>query len=184
MKIKCSVLLFPLLIILSCSNQEQRPAFYDPDSTTLDSIPLGQTHDQSQPTNNSENVIIVPFKEYNGIKQAKASVNGCNLYTAFNTECVGSLISVDEANYLYQKGYLKKEDVKGTPSQMEGGAIVENMAVNLRAVVIDGKISFNNVNVTVSASEDAPLLLCKDAIDQIASYVINNERKEICFKLK
>lgn len=130
-------------------------------------------------------IISVPFKERGGVKYVKVSVNGLEIEMIFDTGCSGTLISVAEANYLYQKGYLTTNDIIGmTQSQIADGSIVENMLVNLKEVIIDGKIQCMNVIATVSSNNNAPLLLGNEVLNRVASYVVDNKNKTIDFKLR
>lgn len=103
----------------------------------------------------------------------------------FDTGCSGTLISVAEANYLYQKGYLTQDDIIGiAKSQIADGSIVENMVINLKEVVLDGKIRCTDVTATVSANNNAPLLLGNEVLNRVAAYVVDNKNQIINFKLK
>ena len=103
----------------------------------------------------------------------------------FDTGCSGTLISIAEANYLYQKGLLNQEDILGvSQSLIADGSIVENAEINLKEVIIAGKIVCSNVRATVSNSLLAPLLLGNEVLDRAASYTIDNVNKTIIFKLK
>ncbi len=131
------------------------------------------------------NIISVPFKEQRGVKYVNVSVNGFGFEMILDTGCSGTLISVAEANYLYQKGYLTNDDILGTTqSQIADGSIVENMVINLKEVIIDGKILCSDVTATVSANNDAPLLLGNEVLNRVAAYAVDNKNKTINFKLK
>ena len=103
----------------------------------------------------------------------------------FDTGCSGALISVAEANYLYQKGKLTQDDILGTAqSQIADGSVVENMVVNLKEVVINDQILCPNVKATVSSNINAPLLLGNEILDRLATIKIDNENETLNFKLK
>lgn len=103
----------------------------------------------------------------------------------FDTGCSGALISVAEANYLYQKGKLTQDDILGTAqSQIADGSVVENMVVNLKEVVINDQILCPNVQATVSNNINAPLLLGNEILDRLATIKIDNEQEALIFKLK
>ena len=61
-----------------------------------------------------------------------------------------------------------------THSRIADGSIVENMAVNLREVVIGDKILCTNVEATVSNNVDAPLLLGNEVFDRMTELTIDN----------
>lgn len=91
----------------------------------------------------------MPFKSKDGVKCVQVSVNGVGLEMIFDTGCSGTLISVAEARYLYDKGKLTNDDIIGvSQSQIADGSIVENMVVNLKEVVINGEICCPNVQAT------------------------------------
>lgn len=99
--------------------------------------------------------------------------------------CSGTLISIAEAKYLYEKGCFTQDDILGmTQSQIADGSIVENMVINLRELVIGGQIACTNVTATVSANAQAPLLLGNEVLNRAPSYSVDNENKLIKFKLR
>lgn len=163
---------------LSCE-EEKKPLFYDTEENdSYETVDNGSEID-------FPNIITVPYMEMNGLKLVNVSVNGFSFQMIFDTGCSGTLISVAEANYLYQKGYLVDGDVIGIEqSQIADGSIVENMVVNLKEVVIDGKIRCTDVKATVSANNNAPLLLGNEILNRAASYEVDNENQQIIFKLK
>ncbi len=129
--------------------------------------------------------VIVPFRNVGGVKYVKVSVNGFGFEMIFDTGCSDALISVAEANYLYQKGKLSVDDILGISHAMiADGSIVENMVVNLREVIIDDQIHCSNVQATVSNNINAPLLLGNDVLDRVATITIDNENEVLVFKLK
>ena len=112
-------------------------------------------------------------------------MNGLELDMIFDTGCSGTLISIAEANYLYQKEFLTSDDILGTAqSIIADGSIVENTVINLKEVIIADKIVCSNVQATVSNNVSAPLLLGNEVLNRVASYEIDNLNKTITFKLK
>lgn len=183
----CILLL--IVLLLSCENRanKKKAVFYGSDYTadfqTTSSI--AKTTLIEDYINSSEGTIAVPFVERDGVKYIEVSVNGFNFEMIFDTGCSSTLISVAEANYLYQKGYLKENDILGsTKSQIADGSIVENMVVNLKEVIIANRISCKDVVATVSSNSNAPLLLGNEILNRAASYIVDNENKVINFKLE
>lgn len=128
---------------------------------------------------------VVPYRNDNGVKYVQVKVNGVGFEMIFDTGCSGALISIAEAKYLYEKGKLTEEDFLGTArSQIADGSIVENMVVNLKEVVIDGKVLCPNVEATVSANINAPLLLGNEILDRVAAITIDNQNQTLKFKIK
>ena len=128
---------------------------------------------------------VVPYRNDNGVKYVQVKVNGVGFEMIFDTGCSGALISIAEAKYLYEKGKLTEEDFLGTArSQIADGSVVENMVVNLKEVVIDGKVLCPNVEATVSGNINAPLLLGNEILDRVAAITIDNQNQTLKFKIK
>ena len=149
---KLELLLFSLsfaVVFSSCESEKKKPVYVDMDSSMSEEILYAQSGDE----------IVVPFRNENGVKYVPVKVNGVGFEMIFDTGCSGTLISLAEADYLYKKGLLTRDDILGkTKSQIADGSIVENMVVNLEEVVIDDKIRCVNVQATVSNNINAPLL--------------------------
>ena len=188
MKKLFSILILFIILGTSCSKKKERPAFYDTENIeSSTNFSVDSIIETSKVTENTDitDIVTVPFRENAGVKYVKVSVNGFGFEMIFDTGCSGTLISLAEANYLYEKGYLKSEDYLGkSKSQIADGSIVENMVFNLKEVIIDEKIHCADVTATVSANSNAPLLLGNEVLNRVASYTIDNENKTINFKLK
>ena len=103
----------------------------------------------------------------------------------FDTGCSGTLISLAEASYLFLQDQLTIDDFQGVSrSMIADGSVVENMVVKLREVTIADKVVCPDVIATVSTNLNAPLLLGNEVLDRVATITIDNERKELKFKLK
>lgn len=173
------------MILLSCGDKKGRPAFYDSGSLKTVTTDNADSFSNSNQLIKEPSVISVPFKEKGGVKYMNVSVNGFGFEMIFDTGCSGTLISVLEANYLYQKGYLTGNDyLNNSQSQIADGSIVENMVFNIKELIIDGKIRCTDVKATVSANTNAPLLLGNEVLNRVASYTIDNENQKIIFMLK
>lgn len=129
--------------------------------------------------------ISIPFRSQDGVKYVQVTVNGVGLEMIFDTGSSSTLISVAEANYLYQKGTLGEEDILGrTKTQIADGSVVKNTLINLDEVIIGGKIRCLDVLATVSANINAPLLLGNEVLDRVGTIEIDNENETLNFKLK
>ena len=187
-RIIVGTILFIVLQLVTTSYGKEKKAlpFYDTetsDESITESVDIGSVNDEYE-LMGGESDVSVPFIEKGSIKYVKVSINGQPFDMVFDTGCSGTLISVAEANYLYQNGCLSNEDILGTAlSKIADGSIVENMVVNLKEVIIDNKIRFSNVNATVSANSGAPLLLGNEVLNRVPTYEIDNENKVIKFKL-
>lgn len=172
-------------MIMSCAGEKKKPVFYDyPSDSEMEETTDNYETDDYEQLSDAE-IISVPFTEKGGVKFVNVSVNGFGFQMIFDTGCSSTLISVAEANYLYQRGYLTENDIVGvTQSQIADGSIVENMVVNLKEVIIDNQIKCTDVMATVSANNNAPLLLGNEVLDRVAAYAVDNQNKTINFKLK
>lgn len=183
------IIILLMSFLLSCNNSDnkKKAVFYGSDYTSEFQTESSSTKPRlvGDYLDISDETIAVPFVEKSGVKYVEVSVNGFNFEMIFDTGCSTTLISVAEANYLYQKGYLKDNDILGsTKSQIADGSIVDNMVINLKEVIIANRISCKNVVATVSSNSNAPLLLGNEILNRAASYIVDNENKVINFKLK
>ena len=110
MKFKYFIIFLTGIMFVACDAKKERPAFYDNgDGTEVYNNEVSADYGQMT----EADVISIPFSERNGVKYVNVSVNGFGFEMIFDTGCSGTLISVAEANYLYQKGYLTKDDILG-----------------------------------------------------------------------
>lgn len=122
----------------------------------------------------------IPFREEYGVKLVPVQINGLKLDMIFDTGCSTTLISMAEANYLYSKGLLSRDDIIGTVrSQVADGRITKNMVVNLKEVILGDQLVFHDVEASVSENMQAPLLLGNEVLNRIASYTIDNAQQVI-----
>ena len=164
-------LLFILTIIpmlVSCKKEKKRPVYY------------AETPATEIATSHSGEEVIIPYREEGGVKYVDVKVNGVAFEMIFDTGCSGTLISLAEASYLFLKDQLTIDDFQGVSRSM----IAENMVVKLREVTIADKVVCPDVIATVSTNLNAPLLLGNEVLDRVATITIDNERKELKFKLK
>ncbi|MBQ0114692.1 MAG: retroviral-like aspartic protease family protein [Bacteroidales bacterium] len=179
-----------LVVLCSCGDdKKKKPVFEDEagssevvenETDNFDSVPTLPSYQEME-----GNIVSVPYREENGIKMVPVSINGFGFEMIFDTGCSGTLISVAEARYLYEKGYLTENDFIGmAKSQIADGSIVEDMVINLKEVVIGGQIVCKDVSATVSSNSNAPLLLGNEIIDRAAAFSIDTENKTINFKLR
>ena len=176
---KLLCLLPTIAILLSgCSGGEnkKRPVYVGVD----DSDGYAATAGYAQ----SGDLVSVPFREESGVKYVEVEVNGVGFEMIFDTGCSTTLLSLAEANYLYQKGLLDESDILGTAqATVADGRVVENMVVNLKQVVIGGKILCTDVQAVVSGNVNAPLLLGNEVLNRVATITINNATSTLEFKL-
>lgn len=169
------------IFIFSCNNKKETytPPYYEPN--TIEDV----QNDLSDSEQSHEDIVSVPFEESGGLKYIEVELNGTfSVRMILDSGCSGTLISIAEAQHLYSKGVLTEDDFIGTSKAMiADGSVVENMVVNLREVIIGGKIVCPNVEATVSSNAQAPLLIGNEVLNRTTSYVVDNENKTINFKL-
>ena len=181
--------LFALLMAISlssCKKENKQLSFFDDTDIFEDSLGNEDYQQKTTISFNSTEEVSVPFTEESGIKLIDVTVNGqFTVKMILDSGCSSTLISIAEAKYLYDKGCFTQDDILGmTHSQIADGSIVENMVINLREIVIGGKIACSNVIATVSANTQAPLLLGNEVLDRAPSYSVDNQHKVIKFQLR
>lgn len=176
------------IMFSSCQHDKKQLSFYDNEGMEEDTTEVADStqDDNSQMAYNSDEEVAVPFEEQGGVKLIDVTVNGqFSVKMILDSGCSGTLISIAEAKYLYDKGCFTQDDILGmTKSQIADGSIVENMVINLRELVIGGQISCTNVTATVSANTQAPLLLGNEVLNRVPAYSVDNEHRLIKFKLR
>lgn len=184
MNAKIIIYLLVACCMISCSQKKKQLSFYDNNDIEADT--LEYTSDNTIVTYDSDEEVVIPFEEQGGVKLIDVTVNRqFTVKMILDSGCSGTLISIAEAKYLYEKGCFTQDDILGTTmSQIADGSIVENMVINLRELVIGNQISCSNVIATVSANAQAPLLLGNEVLNRAPSYSVDNENKVIKFKLR
>lgn len=180
------ILYLALIVLVFASCKEKKKITFDNsiDDIELEDDDAGQLA-SSDYSDAQGDIISIPFVEEGGVKLLDVSINGIGLQMIFDTGCSGALISISEARYLYEKGKITDEDFKGiTQSQIADGSIVENMVINLKEVIVGGRVICYDVEATVSPNTNAPLLLGGEIINRFAAYSVDNENKIINFKLR
>ena len=169
------------LLLIGCKNKEKyAPPYFETSNASIE-----QDGNSSESELSSGDIVAVPFIESNGVKYIEVELNRTfTVRMILDSGCSGALISVAEAQHLYSKGVLTDEDFVGkSKSMIADGSVVENMVVNLREVIIGGKIICPNVQATVSSNAQVPLLLGNEILNRTASYTVDNQNKTINFKL-
>jgi len=186
MRIKCLLLLCIVIVAISCSEKKKQLSFYDNLDIEEDSVETVYNSCNTTITYNPGEEVVVPFIEQGGVKLIDVTIN--RLYTVkmiLDSGCSSTLISIADAKYLYDKGYITQDDILGTThSKIADGTIVENMVINLRELVIGGQISCANVTAVVSANAQAPLLLGNEVLNRAPSYSVDNQKNVIKFRLQ
>ncbi|MDE6140463.1 MAG: retroviral-like aspartic protease family protein [Alistipes sp.] len=182
-----------LLSAASCGGGRSKPSPISRVSFTADADCTGHydyTHTDTlydeycEDEREADDVAVIPYTEECGVKIVAVRVNGIPMDMILDTGCSGTLISLAEANYLFEKGLLTDDDFLGTSeSVIADGSVVENMVVMLRRVEIGGAIYCDDVVATVSPSVEAPLLMGNEILDRVKSFTVDNVGKNIILNL-
>ncbi len=172
-----------ILLLASCDGGETKKVTYYDDEIENE---VEETEASEIDSPNEGYSVAVPFTERGGVKLVAVKVNDqFTIDMIIDSGCSGTLISVSEAKYLYEKGGISDDDFLGTSrAQIADGSIVENLVVNLRKLEIGGLIMCEDVEATVSNNTNAPLLLGNEVLNRTASYSVDNENKVIIFNLR
>lgn len=133
-----------------------------------------------------ENVVDVPYTESHNLKIVQVLINDrINKEMIFDTGASYTQITLNEALYLYNENVLTDDDILGKAQFGDAnGNITVNTVVNLRRLVLGGKLSISNVRATVVENGDAPLLLGQTVLKELPQYTVDNENAVIKFKIK
>jgi len=168
-------------LLAACSSEKKRKAVFN--DITVDS--QTSAHDEEYSFASSGDEVKVPFREDRGVKYVSVTVDSMDVEMIFDSGCSTTQISLAEAKVLYDAGRLTDDDFIGvTQVQIADGSIGENMIVNLKEVIIGGKVYCSDVQATVSQSIAAPLLLGNDVLNRVATITIDNENKVLVFNIK
>ncbi|MBR5728805.1 MAG: retroviral-like aspartic protease family protein [Prevotella sp.] len=119
---------------------------------------------------------VIQMENTNGVYRISCSVNGAKMKMIFDTGASTVSLSETMANFLYDNGYISKEDVLGTStSQTADGSIHNNVVINLKDIEISG-LHLKNVLATVISSQNAPLLLGQTAIQKLGRISLNGDK--------
>lgn len=170
--------------LVGCQEKKKNLSFYGAESTA--EVEDSTDVDDAEIVCDAGDEVSVPFEEQRGVKVIDVTVNGqFTVKMILDSGCSGTLISIAEAKYLYEKGCFTKDDILGEcQAQIADGSIVENMVINLKKLVIGGKIPCSNVTATVSSNAQAPLLLGNEVLNRVPSYTVDNQNKLIKFKCR
>lgn len=128
--------------------------------------------------------ILLPFSQINaqcrilmekegGVFKIPCTVNGAKMKFVFDTGAAKVNLSLSMAEYLYENGYLTKDDIIGkSTSTTASGEIVDNLDIIIRDIEISG-LHLKNVHAWVSKSLNAPLLLGQSAIQKLGPVTID-----------
>lgn len=119
---------------------------------------------------------VIRMENIDGVYRISCSVNGAKMKMIFDTGASTVSLSESMANFLYDNGYISKEDVLGTSkSQTADGSIHDNVVINIKDIEISG-LHIKNVQAAVISGQNAPLLLGQTAIQKLGSITIEGNR--------
>lgn len=119
---------------------------------------------------------VIQMENVNGVYRIACSVNGAKMKMIFDTGASTVSLSETMANFLYDNGYISKEDVLGTSkSRTADGSIHDNVVINLKDIEISG-LHIKNVQAMVISSQNAPLLLGQSAIQKLGHISLNGNK--------
>ena len=113
--------------------------------------------------------IAIEMENYNGVYRIPCTVNGAKMKFIFDTGASNVCISLSMAEYLYDNGFLKDEDILGNGySTVADGSIVDHVVINLRDIEIQG-LHLHDVQAVVMGTQNAPLLMGQSAIQKLGT---------------
>ena len=119
---------------------------------------------------------VIQMESQNGVYRISCSVNGAKMKMIFDTGASTVSLSESMANFLYDNGYISKEDVLGTSkTQTADGSIHDNVVINIKDIEISG-LHLKNVQAVVISSQNAPLLLGQSAIQKLGRITLNGNK--------
>ena len=119
---------------------------------------------------------VIQMENMNGVYRIACSVNGAKMKMIFDTGASKVSLSESMASFLYDNGYISKEDVLGTSkTQTADGSIHDNVVINLKDIEISG-LHIKNVQAVVISSQNAPLLLGQSAIQKLGRISLKGDK--------
>lgn len=119
---------------------------------------------------------VILLTKQDGVYTIPCSINGVKRSMVFDTGASTVTISMKLADLLYSSGKLNDADFKGFGrSQTASGHIVNNMAVLLRDVEIEG-LHLKNVDAVIIEGQNVPLLLGLSAIQKLGKVTLSGNR--------
>ncbi|MCQ2608965.1 MAG: retroviral-like aspartic protease family protein [Bacteroidales bacterium] len=138
--------------------------------------------------NESDGDVEVPFtRDSYGSMYVWVYLNGQRMKMMVDTGCSDVMITKDKFEQLKKKGLVSKWDYRGGEmAVMANGATEWQNCYRIKEIQVgSGKNSVicYDVKVSVTSARRTDSLLGTGVFNQFSSYVIDNERKVICFEL-
>jgi len=134
-------------------------------------------------TTNDDNSIKISYTERSGNTiTIPVKINGMRLDMIFDTGASSTCITLAEAEYLYSKGNLSKDDIINFEQyQTADGNISVGLRINLREVIIGDKLLLKNIEALVVENQQAPLLLGQSVLKQFREISVDRENRVVKF---
>lgn len=149
-------------------------------------VQLSDNNDELRIELPNDDIVDVAYTESYNLKIVQVLINDCiSKEMIFDTGASYTQITKKEALYLYHEKVLTADDILGKEKITDAnGNITVNTVVNLRKLVLGGKLIITNVQATVVENADAPLLLGQTVMKELPQYTVDNTNKVIKFKIK
>ena len=119
---------------------------------------------------------VIQMESYGGVYRIPCLVNGAKMKFIFDTGASSVCLSMSMAEYLFDNGYISKEDIIGTgTSSVADGRIVDHILLKLKDIQI-GNLHIPNVEAVVIDGQNAPLLLGQSAIKKLGRIEIKEDK--------
>lgn len=159
-----------------CSKEE--------DSAYLDVDGEYYMEQYSEPEENPDDGSIkIAYKEqYGNTVTIPVQLNGMGVDMIFDTGASTTCITLAEAQYMFNKGYLTEDDVLDLQKfQTADGNISIGLRIIIRKLSIGDEIKLRNVEAVVVENQQAPLLLGQSVMQKFREVSVDRENKIIKF---
>lgn len=133
--------------------------------------------------NPDDGSIKIAYKEqYGNTVTIPVQLNGMGLDMIFDTGASTTCITLAEAQYMFNKGYLTEDDVLDLQKfQTADGKISIGLRIIIRKLSIGNEINLRNVEAVVVENQQAPLLLGQSVMRKFREISLDRESKIIKF---
>jgi len=161
-----------LVSISSCNSSKKR--------TEVESPYAGFEYDLES---DEDYVVKIPFSDKGtGVVHIPVTVNGMGVEMIFDTGASSTTISLQEAAYLAKHGKLEEDDILAVQQfSTADGSISEGLVINLKEMLIGGKIKLTNTEAVVVMNQEAPLLLGNTVFSQFREVSVDRQENVVKF---
>lgn len=184
MRIHQTLIVSGLLLFSACisASSSEEPSWY--------SVDVGEEYEEEAEYESTDanshhyaNCFAIPFREnVGGILTIPVTINGMRLDMIFDTGASTTLITLAEANYMFEKGRLTEDDIVDVSRlQIADGSITVGVTINLREVILGDQLCLTNVEAVVVENQQAPLLLGQSVMKYFAETSVDRTSSTIKF---